>query len=72
VVSVSESVHRIKGDLPAAVPPVLVRRLCAVLQITGRQRLPTPVVTTYLTLLRALHAAPMAALRHHSGFDVSP
>jgi IS5 family transposase len=72
VVSVSESVDRIKGDLPAAVPPDLIRRLCGELQITGRQRLLTPAVTTYLALLRALHAAPMAALRHHSGFDVSP
>jgi hypothetical protein len=72
VVSVSESVHRIKGDLPAAVPAALIRRLCGELQITGRNRLLTPVVTTYLALLRALHAAPMAALRHHSGFDVSP
>ena len=72
MVSFSESVERIKGDLPAAVPPGLMRRLCGELEITGRQRLLTPVVTTYLTLLRALHAAPMAALRHHSGFDVSP
>jgi len=62
VVSFSESVERIKGDLPAAVPPGLIRRLCGELEITGRQRLLTPVVTTYLMLLRALHAAPMAAL----------
>lgn len=31
----------------------------------------TPTVTTYLALIRALHAAPMSALRHLSGFDVS-
>jgi hypothetical protein len=72
VLSVSESVHRIKGDLSAAVPAELIRRLCGELEITGRRRILTPVVTTYLTLLRALHAAPMSALRHHSGFDVSP
>jgi hypothetical protein len=72
VVSVGESVHRIKGDLPGTVPPDLIRRLCGELEITGRQRLLTPVVATYLALLRALHAAPMSALRHHSGFDVSP
>lgn len=70
--SVSNSLQRIKGDLPAAVPPELIRRLCDKLEITGRKRVLTPVVTTYLTLLRALHAASMAALRHHSGFDVSP
>lgn len=72
MVSFRESVERIKGDLPAVVPPDLIRRLCDELGITGRERLLTPVVTTYLALLRALHAAPMAALRHHSGIDVSP
>lgn len=72
MVSFSESVARIKGDLRAAVPEELIRRLCGELDITGRNRVLTPVVTTYLTLVRALHAAPMAALRHHSGFDVSP
>lgn len=72
MVSFNEAVQRIKSDLRAAVPEELIRRLWGALDITGRNRVLTPVVTTYLTLIRALHAAPLSALRHHSGFDVSP
>jgi Transposase DDE domain len=72
MVSFSAAAARIKSDLRAAVPEELIRRLCGELELTGRNRVLTPVVTTYLTLIRALHAAPLAALRHHSGFDVSP
>jgi|SRR5262245_3405539 len=72
MVSLHEALGRIKSDLRAAVPEELIRRLCGELDITGRNRVLTPVVTTYLALIRALHAAPLAALRHHSGVDVSP
>ncbi|MFL5330241.1 MAG: hypothetical protein ACJ8C4_15175 [Gemmataceae bacterium] len=41
------------------------------LNIRGRDRFLPPAVTTFLALLRALHAAPMSAFRHHSGRDVS-
>jgi hypothetical protein len=72
MVSVSESVERIKGDLRSAVPESLIRRLCDELEIAGRDRILTRVVTTYLALVRALHAAPTAALRHHWDVEVSP
>jgi Transposase DDE domain len=72
VVSFNNCLERIKGDLAAAVPEERIRQLCQELEFVGRNRVLTPVVTTYLTLLRALHAAPMSALRRHSGFDVSP
>jgi hypothetical protein len=71
VVSFSESLERIKSDVRSAVPEPLIRGLCHSLEMTGRNRLLNPVVTTYLTLLRSLHAAPMSALRHYSGMDVS-
>lgn len=72
MVSVSESVERIKGDLRSAVPESLIRQLCDELEIAGRDRILTRVVTTYLALVRALHAAPTSALRHHWDVEVSP
>ena len=72
MLSLNQSLEQIKSDLAAAVPAERIRQLCQELAITGRDRLLTPVVTTYLTLLRALHAAPMSALRRHSGIAVSP
>jgi hypothetical protein len=72
MVSFNETVERIKSDLAGAVSEEQIGQVCRELALTGRQRLLTPVVTTFLTLLRALHAAPLSALRHHSGLDVSP
>jgi hypothetical protein len=71
VISLVEAVTRIKADVAKSIPQVLVTRLCAELMLRGRDRLYPPAVTTSLALLRALHAAPMAALRHHSGQNVS-
>jgi hypothetical protein len=71
VLSLVEAVVRIKADVAKSIPQELVSRLCSELMLRGRDRLYPPAVTTSLALLRALHAAPMAALRHHSGQDVS-
>jgi hypothetical protein len=71
VLSLVEAVTRIKADVAKSIRPELVTKLCAELSLRGRDRLYPPPVTTSLALVRALHAAPMAALRHHSGQDVS-
>ena len=71
MVSFNNALIRIKSDLASAVPEERIRQLCDELGITGRDRIFTPVVTTFLALTRALHAAPMSALRHLSGFEVS-
>lgn len=72
MVSFNDALEQIKGDLATAIPAGLIDRLCAALAITGRRRVFTPVVTTFLALTRALHGASLTALRRVSGFDVSP
>jgi hypothetical protein len=72
VASLPEALRRIKGDLAAAVPEALVRRLLAEAGVAGRDRTLTPVVTTYLALRRALHRAPISGLRHLSGLRFTP
>ncbi len=71
MISLVNAVDRIKADVAKSVSEELIKRLCSELMIRGRERLLPPTVTTELALVRALHAAPMAALRHHSGQDVS-
>jgi hypothetical protein len=71
VVSFNNALDRIKGDLSSVVPQQLIDGVCAELRLVHRKRLLTPMVTTVLALTRAMHAAPMSALRHLSGRDVS-
>lgn len=71
VVSFNHALQGIKSDLSTLLPAELIESLCDQLRLVGRRRVLTPTVTTYLALIRALHAAPMSALRHLSGFDVS-
>ena len=64
---------RIKADLAAAVPDVLIRQVADVLQMDTRERVLTPVVTTRLALLRALHGGTaISHLRHLSGIPFTP
>jgi hypothetical protein len=59
---------RIKGNPAAAVPETLLHQLCRDLDVQGRQRTLTPVVTTYLFLQQVLHGnTPVGNLPHLSG-----
>jgi hypothetical protein len=71
MVSFNDALGRIKGDLSASISEELIDNLCAELNLAYRKRLLTPPVTALLALTRAMHAAPMSALRHLSGLDVS-
>lgn len=72
VPSLSDAVRRIKGDLAAALPEALLTRLLADHDYHGRNRILTPVVTTYLAMQRALGNASISELRHLSGLDFAP
>lgn len=71
--SFATAVERVKGDLGHAVPEALIRRVADALDIAGRDRILTPVVTIHLALHRALHAGTaISHLRHLAGVTFTP
>jgi hypothetical protein len=64
----TQALTRIKGNTTEALPETLLRTICRDLQLQGRERTLTPVVTTYLFLQQILHGnTPVGNLRHLSG-----
>jgi hypothetical protein len=64
MLSMSQALERIKGDTTQFVDPTLIRSLCRELELHGRDRLLTPVVTTHLFLRQVLEGnAPVPELR---------
>src|ERR1700722_16525272 len=64
MLSMSQALDRIKGDTTQFVDPPLIRSLCRELELRGRDRLLTPVVTTHLFLRQILEGnAPVPELR---------
>jgi hypothetical protein len=55
MLTVSQALSRIKGNLPHYCPQALIRQHCDELGFPYRQRTLTPVVTTYLFLQQILH-----------------
>jgi len=70
MLTIPQALRRIKGNLTAHVPQMLVQQICRDLDYSFRQRSLTPVVTTYLFLQQILHGNPaVGELRHLSGLD---
>jgi hypothetical protein len=70
MLTLTQALQRIKGQLTDAVPEALLRQLGADLDLRFRQRTLTPVVTTYLCLQQVLHGNTAASdLRLLSGLD---
>ena len=61
--TISQALQRIKGDTARFVDPPLIHSLCRQLQLRGRNRLLTPVVTTHLFLRQVLEGnTPVACV----------
>jgi hypothetical protein len=70
MLTISQALGRIKGNLPQHLPEAIIRHHCHQLGFTYRERTLTPVVTTYLFLQQILHGNVAAGqLRHLSGLD---
>jgi Transposase DDE domain len=70
MLSMSQALERIKGDTTQFVDPPLIRSLCRELELRGRNRLLTPVVTTHLFLRQVLEGnAPVPELRRIAKLD---
>jgi hypothetical protein len=70
MLSMSQALARIKGDTGQFVDPSLLRSLCRELQLRGRNRLLTPVVTTHLFLRQVLEGnVAVAELRRLAKLD---
>jgi DDE family transposase len=54
MLSMSQALERIKGDTTQFIDPPLIRSLCRELELDGRNRLLTPVVTTHLFVRQVL------------------
>jgi hypothetical protein len=64
MLTMSQALDRIKGDTTQFVDPPLIRSLCRELELRGRNRLLTPVVTTHLFLRQVLEGnTPVPELR---------
>jgi len=62
--TISQALQRIKGDTARFVDPPLIHSLCRQLQLRGRNRLLTPVVTTHLFVRQVLEGnTPVPELR---------
>ncbi len=62
--NISQALQRIKGDTARFVDPPLIHSLCRQLQLRGRNRLLTPVVTTHLFVRQVLEGnTPVPELR---------
>lgn len=70
--SLTDAVLRIKSDLASVLPATQLQRLFDACNIHGRDRILTPVVTTYLALQRALENSSISGLRHLSGLEFAP
>jgi hypothetical protein len=72
MLSIPQALKRIKGNTPHYLPERIVYTLCRDLQLSFRQRLLTPVVTTHLFLRQVLEGnTPIAQLRRISKFPFS-
>jgi hypothetical protein len=70
MLSMSQALERIKGDTTQFVDSPLIRSLCRDLELRGRNRLLTPVVTTHLFLRQVLEGnAPVPELRRLAKLD---
>jgi hypothetical protein len=70
MLSMSQALERIKGDTPQFIDPPLIRRLCRELELTGRNRLLTPTVTTHLFVRQVLEGnTSVPELRRLAQFD---
>jgi hypothetical protein len=71
--SFAAALGRVKGGVCRALPASLIDQVIAVLGLTGRNRILTPAVTTYLALQRALHGGTaITHLRHLAGVAFTP
>jgi Transposase DDE domain len=72
MLTVTQALRRIKGNLSQHVPETLIHQICADLDYRYRQRTLTPVVTTYLFLQQVLHGNTAAsALRRLAHLEFS-
>jgi Transposase DDE domain len=70
MLTISQALQRIKGNVELFVPQTLVQRLVAERHLGQRQRTLPPKVTTYLFLQQILHGNTACShLRHLSGLD---
>jgi hypothetical protein len=70
VSSFAAALERIKGNLSEAVPAAVIDRTAALVGLTHRDRVLTPVVTTHLALHRCLHRG--TAITHLRRFTPEP